>query len=137
MPGVSHEIKLEPGRMRPVFPRRSMRLSIAGAGLGIGILFAASVLVAQSSSSGARAEEQTPPPVPQVTTTVVVHGDVRDNYLPEIVSARTLDGAQLSEVPLSATVVTRDLLSDQAARVLSDVMKNDASVGEDYAPVGY
>ena len=43
----------------------------------------------------------------------------------------------LKETPLSATVVTRDLLNDQVARLLSDVVKNDASIGEDYAPVGY
>ena len=67
----------------------------------------------------------------------MVHGELKDDYLPETVTAGTLDGAQLSETPLSATVMTRDLLSDQAARVLSDVVKNDASVGEDYAPVGY
>ncbi len=29
------------------------------------------------------------------------------------------------------------MLSDQQARVLTDVVKNDAAVGEDYAPVGY
>src|SRR5580704_5859729 len=75
--------------------------------------------------------------VPPVTTTVVVHGDIKDDYLPETVTAGTLDGAQLSEAPLSATVVTRDLLTDQVSRVLSDVVKNDASIGEDYAPVGY
>ena len=75
--------------------------------------------------------------IPPVTTTVVVHGDVKDDYLPETVTAGTLDGAPLSETPLSATVVTRDLLTDQVARLLSDVVKNDASIGEDYAPVGY
>ncbi|HEY1894749.1 MAG TPA: TonB-dependent receptor plug domain-containing protein, partial [Terracidiphilus sp.] len=75
--------------------------------------------------------------VPPVTTTVVVHGDVKDDYLPQTVTAGTLDGAPLSETPLSVTVVTRDLLTDQVARVLSDVVKNDASIGEDYAPVGY
>jgi iron complex outermembrane receptor protein len=48
-----------------------------------------------------------------------------------------LDGATLAETPLSATVVTRELLMDQGARLLSDVVKNDASIGEDYAPVGY
>ena len=48
-----------------------------------------------------------------------------------------LDSTPLSETPLSATVVTRDLISDQVARLLSDVVKNDASIGEDYAPVGY
>jgi iron complex outermembrane receptor protein len=72
-----------------------------------------------------------------VTTTVVVHGEVKDDYLPDAVTVGTLDGATLAETPLSATVVTRDLLIDQGARLLSDVVKNDASIGEDYAPVGY
>ena len=74
---------------------------------------------------------------PQVTTTVVVHGEVEDNYLPETVTVGTLDGATLQQTPLSAMVVTRDLLTDQVSRLLSDVVKNDASIGEDYAPVGY
>jgi len=72
-----------------------------------------------------------------VTTTVVVHGETKDDYLPDAVTVGTLNGATLKETPLSATVVTRDLLNDQTARLLSDVVKNDASIGEDYAPVGY
>ena len=75
--------------------------------------------------------------VPRVTTTVVVHGTVKDDYLPGGVTVGTLDGAPLKETPLSTTVVTRELLLDQDARLLSDVVKNDASIGEDYAPVGY
>jgi iron complex outermembrane receptor protein len=75
--------------------------------------------------------------LPRVTTTVVVHDEVKDNYLPDTVAVGSLDGATLKETPLSATVVTRQLLNDQGARVLSDVVKNDASIGEDYAPVGY
>ena len=78
-----------------------------------------------------------PQQVQPVTTTVVVHGEAKDDYLPDAVSVGTLDGATLKETPLSATVITRDLLNDQAARLLSDVVKNDASIGEDYAPVGY
>ena len=78
-----------------------------------------------------------PAQVPRVTTTVVVHGEVKDDYLPDAVTVGTLDGATLKETPLSATVVTRELLEDQGARLLSDVVKNDASIGEDYAPVGY
>ena len=73
----------------------------------------------------------------RVTTTVIVHGEVKDDYLPETVTVGTLDGATLQQAPLSATVVTRDLLNDQVSRLLSDVVKNDASIGEDYAPVGY
>ena len=75
--------------------------------------------------------------VQPVSTTVVVHGEVKDDYLPESVTVGTLDGLPLKDAPLSATVVTRDLLNDQVARLLSDVVKNDASVGDDYVPVGY
>jgi iron complex outermembrane receptor protein len=79
-------------------------------------------------------EQQKPAPV---TTTVIVHGEVQDNYLPESVTVGTLGGEPLKEAPLSATVVTRDLLNDQVSRLLSDVIQNDASVGDDYVPVGY
>jgi iron complex outermembrane receptor protein len=75
--------------------------------------------------------------IPRVITTVVVNGETPDAYLPEAVTVGNLDGVPLEQTPLSATVVTRDLLTDQGARVLSDVVKNDASIGEDYAPVGY
>jgi iron complex outermembrane receptor protein len=81
-----------------------------------------------------RAFAQTPTPV---TTTVVVQGTVSDDYLPTQLSAGSLDNLPLQQAPISATVVTRDLLNDQVSRTLTDVIKNDASVGEDYAPVGY
>lgn len=77
------------------------------------------------------------PVVPPVNTTVEVHAQTHDNYLPESVTVGTLDGQPLAQAPVSATVLTRELLTDQQARLLSDVVKNDASVGEDYAPVGY
>jgi iron complex outermembrane receptor protein len=89
---------------------------------------------ASPATQNSASAQQKPAPV---TTTVVVHGETEDNYLPESVTVGTLDGAPLRETPLSATVVTRDLLSDQDARLLSDVAKNDASVGDDYVPVGY
>ena len=95
---------------------------------------------AATATSNAQTPAAAKPTVQQVqpvTTTVVVHGEVKDDYRPDAVSVGTLDGATLRETPLSATVVTRDLLNDQAARLLSDVIKNDASIGEDYAPVGY
>ncbi len=75
--------------------------------------------------------------IPRVTTTVVVHGEMPGEYLPEAVTVGNLDGVPLKQTPLSATVVTRELLTDQGARLLSDVVKNDASVGDDYVPVGY
>lgn len=72
-----------------------------------------------------------------VTTTVVVQGETQDNYLPTDSSAGTLNSVPLASAPISATVVTRDLMNDQISRTLTDVVKNDASFGEDYAPVGY
>jgi iron complex outermembrane receptor protein len=74
-----------------------------------------------------------------VTTTVVVHGELKNDYSPNELDIGSLGGlpASLQETPLSVTVTTRALLNDQVARVLSDVVKNDASIGEDYAPVGY
>ena len=75
--------------------------------------------------------------IPTVTTTIVVQGETANGYLPETLSVGNLDGASLQETPFSALVVTRALLEDQQARLLSDVAKNDASIGEDYAPVGY
>jgi iron complex outermembrane receptor protein len=88
----------------------------------------------QTSAQNPAPAQQKPAPV---TTTVIVHGNVGDNYLPESVTVGTLGGEPLKEAPLSATVVTRDLLSDQVSRLLSDVIQNDASVGDDYVPVGY
>src|ERR1035441_7216070 len=75
--------------------------------------------------------------VPRVTTTIEVHGEVKDEYLSDALTGGSLEGTSLKEAPISATIVTRAVLSDQGARVLSDVVKNDASIGEDYAPVGY
>src|SRR5208337_85312 len=66
---------------------------------------------------------------------VIVKGEVADDYKPANVAVGNLDNQPLQELPLSALVVTRSLLDDQQARLLSDVAKNDASVGEDYAPV--
>lgn len=75
--------------------------------------------------------------VPRVTTTVEVHSRVDESYLPETIAVGPLSGIPLAQTPVSATVLTRAVLDDQDARLLSDVVKNDASVGEDYAPVGY
>ncbi len=75
--------------------------------------------------------------LPHVNTTIMVHGDVKDDYLSDTITAGTLTGLPLSQTPLTAMTITQEELSDQQARLLSDVVKNNASVGEDYAPVGY
>ena len=134
---------LNPGQLRTVsgHVRTLRRASIARAFLLACCLGAGGFGYAQSpATTPAQPGDAARPPAQQVqsvTTTVVVHGEVKDDYLPDAVSVGTLDGATLKEMPLSATVVTRDLLNDQGARLLSDVVKNDASIGDDYVPVGY
>ncbi|MGD0732680.1 MAG: TonB-dependent siderophore receptor, partial [Terracidiphilus sp.] len=113
----------------------------AGGLLACLLLFASGAFAHSAATSAADQSADAAKPaaqqVPRVTTTVVVHGDAKDNYLPDAVTVGTLDGAPLKEAPLSATVVTRQLLDDQGARLLSDVVKNDASIDDDYVPVGY
>jgi len=96
-------------------------------------------LAAFSQSPPPPAAQAPPPdqPLPRVTTTVVVRGQLEDNYLPENISVGSLDAVPLKDAPVSAVVITRDVLSDQVSRLLSDVVKNNASVGDDYVPVGY
>src|SRR5947209_4684088 len=87
----------------------------------------------------AAAQENAPKDVklPHPTTTVEVHETTPNAYVTDSLTAGTLDGQALSEAPVTATVVTRSVLTEQGARVLSDVVKNNAAIGENYAPVGY
>jgi iron complex outermembrane receptor protein len=68
---------------------------------------------------------------------VIVQGGTADNYEPESLAIGNLFDIPIQRTPISALVVSRSLLDDQQARLLADVTRNDASVGEDYAPVGW
>ena len=116
--------------------RCARRLALATA-IAVALCGAMQGQTGAAQDQASHAPRATVQQVQPVTTTVVVHGDSKDKYLPEAVTVGTLDGSPLKETPISAMVVTRDLLNDQGARLLSDVVKNDASIGEDYAPVGY
>ncbi len=130
---------------------RRSRLRTSSQWLIVGILALTRSCAWAQSATPAPASAQTPsaptqqmPPAStsqqkpdRVTTTVVVHGEVKDDYLSDAASSASLDGVPVKETPLSVSGVTSALMSDQVSRVLSDVVKNDASIGEDYAPVGY
>ncbi|MFT4021421.1 MAG: TonB-dependent receptor plug domain-containing protein, partial [Acinetobacter sp.] len=45
--------------------------------------------------------------------------------------------SDIKKIPASLSVVTSERIADQQAKLLTDVVKNDASVGDGYAPVGY
>ncbi len=116
----------------------SFRLSPRSLAAGA-LLLALSAASAQTPSvaPASQDQKQSAPALPHPTTTVEVHSEVKDDYLSGTANAGTLDNLPLIETPLSVTAVSRAVLNDQIVRVLSDVVKDDASVAEDYAPVGY
>jgi iron complex outermembrane receptor protein len=131
-------------RPRTRTPNRTRMLRCGIAAVWIAALSCALAVGTYSQTPAQSPETQKPiatnaagQQVTRVTTTVVVRGEAKDNYLPDTVGVGTLDATPLKETPLSATEITRDLLNDQVSRLLSDVVKNDASVGDDYVPVGY
>jgi iron complex outermembrane receptor protein len=75
--------------------------------------------------------------LPPVITKIMVRGQAEEVYQKDSAALGGFEPLPLAETPQSALVVTRSVMDDQQARLLSDVVKNDASIGEDYAPVGY
>src|SRR5580698_360477 len=110
-------------------------------------VLAVAMLACFAAAGRAHAQAPTQPAAPNapqqkispVTTTIVVQGESKDDYAPGGLEVGGLGGQTmtLQETPLSIFVATQALISDQQRRVISDVVKNDASIGEDYAPVGY
>ncbi|WP_017735380.1 TonB-dependent siderophore receptor [Pseudomonas sp. CBZ-4] len=69
--------------------------------------------------------------------TVTVLGQATTDYQAKNAAVAGFDNAPLLDTPASVAVITEARLKDQQARLLSEVLKNDASVGDSYAPVGY
>jgi iron complex outermembrane receptor protein len=68
---------------------------------------------------------------------VTVTGEDTSGYQAQSASVGGFDASPLLDTPASISVVTEALIKDRQARLLSEVLQNDASVGESYAPVGY
>lgn len=105
------------------------------AGLSACLLWTAAAAWAQTAAP--TGQTAAPPKPDRVTTTVVVHGETGDDTLPDTLTAGSLSGLEVKSAPLAAKVVTRAWMNDQMARLLTDVTRSDASIGDDYAPVGY
>jgi iron complex outermembrane receptor protein len=69
--------------------------------------------------------------------TVTVVGQETTDYQAKKAAVAGFDNVPLLDTPASVAVITEARLKDQQARLLSEVLKNDASVGDSYAPVGY
>src|SRR5690554_2123853 len=73
----------------------------------------------------------------QQLDTIVITADESTPYFSSTVKIEGLGTDRLQKAHASISVVTADVIADQQARVLSDVIKNDASVGDGYAAIGY
>ena len=68
---------------------------------------------------------------------VQVQGQDESGYRSETASVGGFNEAPLLDTPASISVINAALIKDQQARLLSEVLRNDASVGDSYAPIGY
>ncbi|WP_249673775.1 TonB-dependent siderophore receptor [Pseudomonas abieticivorans] len=74
---------------------------------------------------------------PTTLSAVTVLGEQPDSYRATSASVTGLNDAPLIDTPAAVSVFNAQLLQDQQARLLSEVLRNDAAVGDSYAPVGY
>ena len=68
---------------------------------------------------------------------MTVTGEDTSGYQAHSASVGGFEATPLLDTPASISVVTEALIKDRQARLLSEVLQNDASVGESSAPVGY
>ncbi|MDI9778752.1 TonB-dependent siderophore receptor [Pseudomonas fluorescens] len=72
-----------------------------------------------------------------VLEAVTVTAEQPDSYHASTAAVSGFGEAPLLDTPASVAVFTEQLLKDRQARLLSEVLSNDASTGESYAPIGY
>lgn len=73
----------------------------------------------------------------QKLDTIVITADQSIPYSSTKVNIEGFGTENLQKIPASVSILTADLIAEQHARVLSDVVKNDAAIGEGYAAIGY
>ncbi len=101
----------------------SLMLTLAGSSLGL--------------STVARADTPDDKGESLPTVNVTASGTGSAGARARSASVAGFDDAPLLDTPASVSVVSQQQMRDQQSRVLSDVVKNDASINENYAPVGY
>jgi iron complex outermembrane receptor protein len=93
---------------------------------------ACALLFCINSQAFAQSETQLSP--------VVVTGEKGTGYVAKGAMIGGPGGTEevaLKDIPASVTVISKDLLDDRQARVMSEAAKLDASIGEYYAAMGY
>lgn len=72
---------------------------------------------------------------PVHVTAVEQHGYLGDTA--QVDTFGSFGNAPLHDTPASIMVITRDQLDDRQPRTLSELVRADAAVGDNYAPIGY
>jgi iron complex outermembrane receptor protein len=93
---------------------------------------ACALLFCINAQSFAQSETQLSP--------VVVTGEKGTGYVSKGAMIGGPGGTEevaLKDIPASVTVISKDLLDDRQARVMSEAAKLDASIGDYYAAIGY
>lgn len=73
----------------------------------------------------------------QKLDTIVITADQSIPYSSAKVNVEGFATDSLQKIPASVSILTADLIAEQHARVLTDVVKNDAAIDEGYAAIGY
>ena len=75
--------------------------------------------------------------VSQLPTITVTATQATTPYLAKNIDLAGFQSADLKKIPASITAITAERIADQHAKTLTDVIKNDASLGDGYAAIGY
>jgi iron complex outermembrane receptor protein len=99
---------------------------------GSGIFFASTLLLAMQQLHAAEQQQ-----VQQLDAISVYADDDSNQYGSRSVNLTGFGSLDLAKVPASIATISADLIADRQIKVLSEVAKNDASLGDGYAAIGY
>lgn len=71
------------------------------------------------------------------TITVNATQNTNDLYSSKKVDLSGFQTGDIKKIPASITTITSERMADQHAKTLTDVVKNDSSLGDGYAAIGY
>lgn len=71
------------------------------------------------------------------TITVNATQNIDALYTSRKVNLSCFQTGEVKKVPASITTITSERIADQHAKTLTDVIKNDSSLGDGYAAIGY
>ena len=87
------------------------------------------------SSVVANAEDENT--VSQLPTITLAAQSIQSAYYQPQINLSGFNQQTVAKIPASVSTITAERIADQHAKTLADVVKNDASVGDGYAPIGY